>query len=648
MKENKKREIIAADFETFITENNGANEHVVYAIGWQNIYSLEKEIIYIEKNDDVWYSSFELISTFMDSLFKMKSPIVYFHNMSGFDGIFILKWAKLHGWSNKVKILSRDSIILKIKILNVEFRDSYRIMPSSLDSLAKSLLNESKLDFNHGNINCIEDCLNMKDKVEKYLTKDVDILSRVIRKSSKNLFNEFNVSLFDHLTTASLSLAIYKLTNKKYIESIEQSKDEKDKFIRKGYNGGLCNLMFPDLKNGYHYDVNSLYPFIMSTCKMPIGEGFWVNSINNFEEIKDMFGFIEVEVKTEYPCLAVDYNNKGLITPIGKFSGTFFSEELKFALKNGCEIIKFKKALVFKEKRVIFKKFINHIYSKRIQAKKRKNRVNEYNLKLIMNSLYGRFGLGTDLSILTFINNEDYPIYEYIYKIVQYNSKLGFLSFTIEDIDKSKSLFNIWCSNERISGKDKDELFKKIIGKHLNNSSAYRAVQISAAISSYARIKMMEDIRYCEKLNIKVHYIDTDSLFVDKPLPEDMVSKIRLGYYKLESEIDEGVFLAPKAYAYKNGDKEIIKLKGIEKDKEITGYVKLDYDAVLNIRCGIVKSEPNKKWEFGYTKPVYRVVNKLMITNKEQNLKLGFQSYKFKRIFNKDGVWVGCEPPRLN
>lgn len=54
-----------------------------------------------------------------------------------------------------------------------------------------------------------------------------------------------------------------------------------------------------------------------------------------------------------------------------------------------------------------------------------------------------------------------------------------------------------------------------------------------------------------------------DSLFVDKPIPEEIVSKNKLGYYKLESKISEGVFLASKAYAYKSGGEEITKLKGV-------------------------------------------------------------------------------------
>lgn len=643
MKEKRKNEIIAADFETVIMNNKGVEEHIVYAIGWKDIYTKEEKVEYIESNSDFNESSNLLLFKFMKSLFSMNRPIVYFHNMGGFDGIFILKWAKLNEMEDKVKILSRNTTILKIKIGNVEFRDSYRILPASLDNLANILLGDKKIDFDHECIKSLKDCLYMRETVEKYLRKDVDILSRVIYKSSMNILEEFNINIFEHLTTASLSLEIYKLFNKHHINTIEKSKGYKDMFIRNGYYGGLCNVMKPDLKDGYHYDVNSLYPYIMANFEMPLGKGVWVNSINDIEEIKDMFGFIEVEVETITPCLPIGVKNKGLITPTGKFSGVFFSEELKLALDYGCKIIKFKKALIYKDKKIIFRKFINNIYSKRLEAKKRGDSVNQYILKLIMNSLYGRFGLGTDISIMEFIDSKYYAIYKHIFNVANFNEDLGFISFVIKNIDVSKKLFDEWCSENNIKAGEKKELRKKIIGKYSENGEPYRAVQISAAIASYARITMWKDMEYCWNNGVDISYMDTDSLFVDKPIPEEMVSKNKLGYYKLENKINEGVFLAPKAYAYKSDSEEEIKLKGIEKDKQY-----LSYDMIKEIRIQINKNHPNKKWKFEYIKPVYRMVNQLKIVKKEQVLELKFESYKFERIFDKNGNWIACKPPHLN
>lgn len=79
----------------------------------------------------------------------------------------------------------------------------------------------------------------------------------------------------------------------------------------------------------------------------------------------------------------------------------------------------------------------------------------------------------------------------------------------------------------------------------------------------------MQDMLKCKDLNIKVCYIDTDCLIVDKKLPDNWIDNEESGKYKLEEKIKKSVFLAPKAYAYKSiKEKEIIKLKGVEHEKK--------------------------------------------------------------------------------
>lgn len=58
---------------------------------------------------------------------------------------------------------------------------------------------------------------------------------------------------------------------------------------------------------------------------------------------------------------------------------------------------------------------------------------------------------------------------------------------------------------------------------------------------------------------------------------------------------------------------------------------------IKNIRLQINKNHPSKKRKFEYIKPVYRMVNQLKVVKKEQVLELKFESYKFERIFDKNG-----------
>lgn len=64
----------------------------------------------------------------------------------------------------------------------------------------------------------------------------------------------------------------------------------------------------------------------------------------------------------------------------------------------------------------------------------------------------------------------------------------------------------------------------------------------TAAIS---RIKMSLIILYCINNGIKVFYMDTGSLVVDKPLPPHILEFKSIGKFKLEHIVKEGIFLAP-------------------------------------------------------------------------------------------------------
>jgi hypothetical protein len=58
-------------------------------------------------------------------------------------------------------------------------------------------------------------------------------------------------------------------------------------------------------------------------------------------------------------------------------------------------------------------------------------------------------------------------------------------------------------------------------------------VGIAAAVTSYARIEMLELKMLLNKLGIKLYYTDTDSLFVDKELPTYLIGN-ELGQLKDE------------------------------------------------------------------------------------------------------------------
>jgi DNA polymerase elongation subunit (family B) len=121
-------------------------------------------------------------------------------------------------------------------------------------------------------------------------------------------------------------------------------------------------------------------------------------------------------------------------------------------------------------------------------------------------------------------------------------------------------------------------------------------IAIAAAVTAYARIYMSQFKN--NNLLPRLYYSDTDSLYFDGPLPDSFISQTDLGKLKLEGIYDSAVFLAPKVYALKNNQEEIIKIKGLSKESIINNNITLGYLEQLLIKdspsCGAIQISQNK------------------------------------------------------
>ena len=101
----------------------------------------------------------------------------------------------------------------------------------------------------------------------------------------------------------------------------------------------------------FYYDVNSLYPYV-ALQDMP---GLICSKLNYYDDKQDissLFGFFYCSIDAplnSYLGLLPLRTQSGLIFPLGKWEGWYFSEELKFAKEQGYNI------------KVLFSNSINHI-----------------------------------------------------------------------------------------------------------------------------------------------------------------------------------------------------------------------------------------------------------------------------------------------
>lgn len=94
----------------------------------------------------------DMITHAMSDLIKSKynNRIVYLHNFSNFDGIFLLKY--FHRIKNsEINVLDHQGKLIEVSVkigrFTLKFRDSYLILPQSLNKLAKTFNVESKGTF---------------------------------------------------------------------------------------------------------------------------------------------------------------------------------------------------------------------------------------------------------------------------------------------------------------------------------------------------------------------------------------------------------------------------------------------------------------------------------------------------------------------
>jgi len=153
---------------------------------------------------------------------------IYVHNLSNFDGIFLMKYFINLKYNNEnvyIKPIIKDGKFININInfdrYKISFRDSLLILLSSLNKLSKAftLDNKGKFDFNKVNNLTIEELNNnkLREEIIKYCNLDCKILYDILIKFNQFIFDLYELNINNYPTLPSLAFGIYrsKYLNKK-------------------------------------------------------------------------------------------------------------------------------------------------------------------------------------------------------------------------------------------------------------------------------------------------------------------------------------------------------------------------------------------------------------------------------------------------
>ena len=553
-----------------------------------------------------------------------------FHNFSKFDSFFLL-----NSLSNKkeftVDLITRNRVIYKMILTNflqnftLEFRDTYSMLNISLERIGRIFCTEYKkikFDYALNTLKLYENKNNftsLKKKIEIYCLND----SLVLREGFERFIKEIKQLLFvNPLICLSLPSLAIKIFLKDFYDSknasIENCSGNKEIFIRKSYKGGSADVFKPFMKNGYHYDINSLYPYVMKEFKYPVGKGTFINHCNI--NLDTFFGFLEVEVfcpaSIQMPILTKYDKVKGLICPSGTWIDTYFSEEIKVAKVLGYKFkiirgVSYKKAPLFVP---IINKFhdLRSLYSK--------NSPGNMIFKLLLNSLYGRFGMKPVLPVTQIVDKKKYNEIQAIYNILNQtvlNQKIIVVFIKKPVVEKLNLLkkFNLIT----------EEKYNHLKNESLNKSF-FTPIQIASAITSYARIIIY---KYKADTNNIVYYSDTDSIFCKYPIHKRYVSNTKLGFMKNCGKIVKAYFIAPKIYACLYLNKFDIKCKGVNK-----GLV--SFEDIKKLYIG-------KKQSFTNTLFFKKDYKTFIIKKIKQKIDISGTFLKRQKIY-KNGLWVSTTP----
>lgn len=450
-----------------------------------------------------------------------------------YDGVVISTWEQVTTTYKQPQFeTNEDGDEIQVDDIEVEKTVWKHTFCMALKSYDKSkvtykILTDKKADFLHKIYN--------RQDILDYLEMDLKALYECLTK-----FYEWELvaKVGGSTTVAGQALKVLRWFLEKPLYSIVQPSDTQshlDKFVREGYFGGRTEIFKPlyqaksEEERIYCYDVNSLYPTVMSRNSFPNKFKKWAMTLKEFQEEEFGYWKCEVEVPEDcyFPVLGVSHTDKNkntrFIFPTGKFTGTWPSCELKYALTQGTKITKIYRGAIFEDGGDFFKNFIDYLYDKRLKAKADKDPVGDIMCKLLMNSCYGKTGIDVfGKENLVLCEDGDFN--------VEFEIPLG------------------------------NDLFACLKPISVKLEKTFNNVAIAGWVTALARIHLHKEV-FMKAGKGNVYYGDTDSCYATKTLPTGKA----LGDLKEEYTAKEAVFILPKTYYIGDGEQD-----GVSFDKKVT------------------------------------------------------------------------------
>ena len=506
---------------------------------------------------------------------KKENYVLYFHNLK-FDGEYIFNYLLNNGYEcikNKkdrkdktfTTLISDTGQFYSIEIFfetknkkhvnKVTIYDSLKILNFSVEQIAKDFnLPIRKLELDYKAYREVGHILT-EHEID-YIRNDVEIMARAL----EIMFHQ-NLT---KMTIGSDALDYYKKMNKNFKKYFPILPYDVDEDIRKSYKGGFTYLndvyKEKETADGIVLDVNSLYPSVMKFEKLPFGDPLFFNG--KYE--KDMLYPLYVQSlscifkikENKIPTIQIKNNLAFVPNEYIKSSDgdivtlTLTNIDLELFFEHyDVDVIEYHGGWKFRAIKGLFSQYIDYWSEQKIQAKKDKNDALYRISKLMLNSLYGKFGLNPNV-------RGKYP----------YLNEDGIVKYMMYPKETRDSIY----------------------------------IPVASFITSYARRKTITTSQAIKDYTINKYgidyyiYSDTDSIHLINIDENELnsfvdVDDYRLGAWKLESKFKRGKYLRQKCYIELGYDDRLnVTIAGLP--KKLAPLINFD-----NFKIGFTTENMDKK-----------------------------------------------------
>lgn len=436
-------------------------------------------------------------------------------------------WLQDDGWNLTNAVIDSPPIILKWRKdgKTIRFIDTLNIWRMPLAAIGKSI-GLDKLPFPDDNAT--------PEYWDTYGKRDTEIIMLAIIKWF-DFIKQHDLGGFAP-TLASQAVRAYRhrfMNNKILIDDNETALN----MARDAYHGGRTECFHIGEVTGplYQLDVNSMYPDVMKKELMPtclIGVFKRVKHLELYKLMKDCSVIAQVTLSVDTPVFP-QFKNGKLIFPVGDFETTLTTPELIYALDNGY-VTNINQVAIYKQA-IIFSEFVTYLYDLRQRAKNNNETTTAQMAKILMNSLYGKFGQQGR-----------------VYETIDNNDSKEIKTWTEIDAD----------TNEVIHHRQFAGMVQQLTTEPESRDSH---PAIAAHVTAYARMNLWNIYQTAGLDNC--YYSDTDCVVVNQSGYDNLQPLIDpnlLGFLKLEQIIQRASIRGPKDYTFD----DVQKVKGVKRTAE--------------------------------------------------------------------------------